>query len=168
MEQITIKKTLSKLVKKMYNRYILREYNESVFLTEKTFIDNIRFQEETNNWPIINIKQVDYNDMTDDEFIFQLEEEVQVVKTCLCTNIIGIKKVCTRNFCTFAHYEEEWQPQMCNFNTKCTKKQKCQRLHGNETKLDAINRLGIVFLSKKKYVNQRFHLIEYIMNKNKK
>lgn len=97
-------------------------------------------------------------DETDNEEML-IEELPKVVKTLLCTNIVGVKKVCLRHVCTFAHYAEEWQPETCSFGNKCNNKNKCQRLHGKETKDEATKRLGIVFMGQKKYVNTRAGII---------
>lgn len=118
---------------------------------------------------------IDYENMYDDDVEIFIERPL-LVKKCLCTNVIGVKKVCIRQSCTFAHYLDEWAPEQCKFGSKCKNKHNthekgannvCQRLHNNETKEQAIERMGVVFLSKKKYVNTRFHTMEYVINKKK-
>ena len=160
----TIKKRISKIVKNMYRRFQNNEYYSHEYKNQEKFIDSLRIKEKLNMIDDI-YTNISVCDDFDDELIFVFEEDKPVVKSCLCTNIIGNKKVCTRNICTFAHYEDEWNPEVCKFNMKCSKKNSCQRLHGNETKADACKRLGIVFLSKKKYVNQRFHTMQFLANK---
>jgi hypothetical protein len=120
---------------------------------------------------------IDYDDMSDDDTEFVTEpvtdKQPLLVKKCLCTNIIGEKKVCTRQVCTFAHYAEEWQPEKCKFGAKCkgirntcsSEDGVCQRLHGKETIEQALVRMGIVFLSKKKYVKARHYIMEANANK---
>lgn len=88
-----------------------------------------------------------------------------IARPCLCSNIVGVKKVCTRQHCTFAHNESEWSPESCKFNTRCRNKDKCQRLHGKETKSEALTRLGVVLLSPKKYTNTKHHIQQYLMTK---
>lgn len=118
-------------------------------------------------------------DSDDDGIEFIIEPEL-IIKTCLCTNIVGVKKVCLRQTCTFAHTVDEWSPTKCGFGARCRNKSKCQRLHpsgvpgahathhGTETKAAAIERLGIVFLSPKKYANTRLHIMIAAQDPSKK
>lgn len=101
---------------------------------------------------------------SDDDWIIIIDE-ASIVRPCLCVNIVGVKKVCTRQHCTFAHNESEWSPEACKFNTRCKNKAKCQRLHGKETKSEALSRLGVVLLPPKKYTNTKHHIQQYLMSK---
>lgn len=104
---------------------------------------------------------------SNDDFEVFTEPAVPIVRKCLCTNIVGVKKICLRQTCTFAHNVDEWTPEECNYNHKCNNKSKCMRLHGKETKEEAVSRLGIVFMSRKKYDNTRFHILNAKTEKKK-
>lgn len=108
-----------------------------------------------------------YEFSSDDDFEIFTDPPAPIVRKCLCTNIIGVKKICLRQTCTFAHNVDEWTPEECKYNNKCNNKSKCMRLHGKETKEEAVSRLGIVFMSKKKYDNTRFHILNAKTEKKK-
>ncbi len=151
MYSATITITAEKLTAKIIN------FVSEQIWAENFYVDNYLPSIDLIESPYVHVPsaalewQFDESDSEDDVF----EKVPEVLKTLLCTNIIGVKKVCLRHSCTFAHYTEEWQPETCKFGKKCNNKNKCQRLHGEETKDDAATRLGIVFLTKKKYVNTR-------------
>jgi hypothetical protein len=107
---------------------------------------------------------VPYYEPDDDSWTI-VTDTGSIVRPCLCVNIVGVKKVCTRRHCTFAHNETEWSPETCKFNSRCKNKDRCQRLHGNETKTEALSRLGVVLLPPKKYINTKHHIQQYIMTK---
>lgn len=104
---------------------------------------------------------------SDDDFEIITEPPVPIARKCLCTNIIGVKKICLRQVCTFAHNVDEWTPEVCAHNDECNNKSKCMRLHGQETKEEAATRLGIEFLSAKKYSNMKFHILKSVEEKKK-
>lgn len=99
-------------------------------------------------------------------------EPAAVVRKCLCSNIVGVRKVCLRTRCTFAHNADEWAPEACKFSPtghydkrlrrfvrKCRELATCNRLHGAETKDQALARLGVVLLPPKKYAQARSHIM---------
>lgn len=95
-----------------------------------------------------------------DEYEFVIESPPDTtVRKCICTNVMSKHKVCLREKCTFAHSLDEWQPEPCKYGKKCRTMASCQRLHGRaDTKEAALKRLGIEFLSPKKYAKTKMYI----------
>lgn len=110
-------------------------------------------------------------ELEDDNVEITLEPrkpETAVVRKRVCTNILGKNKVCMRKECTFAHNIEEWSPETCTYKNKCKSKDKCERLHGkDDTKELLAKKLGIVFMTQKKYLKTKMHIQNAVSNKPK-
>lgn len=153
-------KYASKFISRIVNEHLGKEFIEKAYKYLPQYDDarvEVRYTQPS-------------HDLDDDDVEIIMEPiyvmpEPESKYKCICTNIFGKTHVCTRDACTFAHTLQQWDPEVCKFGSKCKNMNKCQRLHNNETIEEASKRIGVKFLSQKKYANTLFHVRLSIMDK---